>query len=41
LDQASDPNPFIEGHSDVNQMQLAAVKPAGLEREEVLEKYGR
>ncbi|KAK4245505.1 mitochondrial alternative oxidase [Corynascus novoguineensis] len=39
LDQVSDPNPFIEGHSNINHMHLAAVRPAGLEREEVLEKY--
>lgn len=41
LDQVSDPNPFIEGHSNMNHMHLAAVRPAGLEREEVLEKYAR
>ncbi len=41
LDQASDPNPFIEDHSSVSQMELAATKPAGLERAEVLEKYAR
>ncbi|KAK4118862.1 alternative oxidase [Parathielavia appendiculata] len=39
LDQASDPNPFIDGHhSTVNHMHVAAIKPAGLEREEVLER---
>lgn len=36
LDQTSDPNPFIDSHSAVSHMQLAAVKPAGLEREEVM-----
>jgi hypothetical protein len=41
LDQASDPNPFIEERSQVNHMHLAAIKPAGLERDEVLEKYRR
>ncbi|KAH6631377.1 alternative oxidase-domain-containing protein [Chaetomium tenue] len=41
LDQASDPNPFMESDSGVNHMHLAAAKPAGLEREEVLEKYAR
>ncbi|KAK4149909.1 mitochondrial alternative oxidase [Chaetomidium leptoderma] len=41
LDQASDPNPFIEENSGVSHMHLAATKPAGLERDEVLEKYTR
>ncbi|KAK3903380.1 mitochondrial alternative oxidase [Staphylotrichum tortipilum] len=41
LDQTLDPNPFIEEHADVSHMHLAAIKPAGLEREEVLEKYTR
>ncbi|KAH6857023.1 alternative oxidase-domain-containing protein [Chaetomium sp. MPI-CAGE-AT-0009] len=41
LDQSSDPNPFMESDSGVNHMHLAAAKPAGLEREEVLEKYAR
>ncbi len=41
LDQASDPNPFIEDHAGVSHMELAAIKPAGLEREEVLKKYAR
>ncbi len=41
LDQASDPNLFIEDYSSVSYMELTATKPAGLEREEVLEKYGR
>jgi translation elongation factor EF-Ts len=41
LDQTSDPNPFIEEHANVSPMHLAAVKPAGLEREEVLEEYAR
>ncbi len=41
LDQAADPNPFIEDHAGVSHMELAAIKPAGLERKEVLEKYAR
>ncbi|KAJ4289298.1 inducible alternative oxidase 2 [Collariella sp. IMI 366227] len=41
LDQTSDPNPFMDEMSNKSHMQLAATKPAGLEREEVLKKYAR
>jgi hypothetical protein len=36
LDQASDRNPFIEEDSTTSHMQIAAIKPAGLERGEVV-----
>ncbi|KAK4227119.1 alternative oxidase-domain-containing protein [Podospora fimiseda] len=38
LDQLTDPNPFIEAHATENHMVIAAVRPAGLEREEVVGK---
>ncbi|KXX80016.1 Alternative oxidase, mitochondrial [Madurella mycetomatis] len=38
LDQTSDPNPFIDSNSPVSHMHMAAVKPTGLEREEVIGK---
>ncbi|KAK4182810.1 mitochondrial alternative oxidase [Podospora australis] len=36
LDQLSDPNPFIDAHLPVSHMALAAKKPEGMERDEVL-----
>lgn len=44
LDQLTDPNPFIDdGHhlTERNHMALAAVRPAGLEREEVVVAVGK
>ncbi|KAK4161513.1 mitochondrial alternative oxidase [Cladorrhinum sp. PSN259] len=38
LDQETDPNPFVDAHSADSHMAVAAVRPAGLEREEVVGK---
>ncbi|KAK3986011.1 mitochondrial alternative oxidase [Cladorrhinum sp. PSN332] len=38
LDQLTDPNPFIDAHTAESHMAIAAARPAGLEREEVVGK---